>query len=247
MKTSIFLLTIFLTFFCKNINAQVPAEFVEVVKIIPTIVLDLRYISDHNFIGKPIIGYNAPKCYLTRETANALKKVQEELLPFGLSLKIYDSYRPQRAVDHFVEWAKNLADTSMKREFYPDVPKEILFDEGYIASRSSHTRGSTVDITIVPVNSQQEVYTAGQELCDCRKPALERFKDNSLDMGTGYDCFDPLSWTVRQDITPKQRANRLLLKSLMEKYGFKNYAKEWWHFTLRNEPFPDTYFNFVVE
>lgn len=225
----------------------VPAEFVEVKELIPSIVLDLRYASPHNFIGRPIDGYEAAKCYLTREATLALKEVQTELEPFGLSLKIYDAYRPQRAVNHFVRWAKNLADTTMKREFYPAVEKKYLFRDGYIAERSSHSRGSTVDITIVPVPTpKQETYAPGDTLCPCTRPAARRFKDNSLDMGAGYDCFDPLSWTANNAVSAQQRANRLLLKSVMEKHGFGNYPKEWWHFTLKNEPFPDTYFDFVI-
>lgn len=166
----------------------------------------------------------------------------------GLSLKIYDAYRPQRAVDHFVRWAKDLSDTLMKAAFYPDVEKSRLFAEGYIASRSGHSRGSTVDITIVPLPaSPPSAYSPGDSLCDCRAQLSRRFPDNSLDMGTAWDCFDPLSHTANPEIGGQQRANRLLLKTLMEKHGFRNYEKEWWHFTLVNEPFPDTYFDFVVE
>ncbi len=227
---------------------SVPDDFVNVTELIPSIVLDLRYFSSHNFIGQRIDGYKAPKCYLTKEAAFALKTVQEELLLMGLSLKIYDAYRPQRAVDHFVRWAKNLSDTTMKREFYPTVEKKHLFRDGYIASRSGHSRGSTLDLTIVPLPlPAQENYSPGDSLCECHKPAAKRFKDNSLDMGTGYDCFHEFSHTANPKISAQQRANRLLLKTLMEKYGFRNYSKEWWHFTLRNEPFPDTYFDFVIE
>ncbi len=167
---------------------------------------------------------------------------------FSLSLKIYDAYRPQRAVTHFVKWAKVLSDTSMKREFYPVVHKKNLFKEGYIAAKSGHSRGSTVDLTIVPLPlPKQESYTPGQKLCPCTQTADRRFKDNSLDMGTGYDCFSVLSWTENKSLTAQQRANRLLLKSVMEKYGFKNYSREWWHFTLKDEPFPDTYFDFIIQ
>ncbi|KAA3657697.1 MAG: D-alanyl-D-alanine dipeptidase [Calditrichaeota bacterium] len=227
---------------------KLQAAFVNVKDVTPSIVLDLRYLSEHNFVGKRINGYHVEKCILTREAAVALRKVQGELVPFNLSLKIYDAYRPQRAVDHFVEWAKNLADTSMKREFYPTVEKKHLFRDGYIASKSSHSRGSTVDLTIVSLPLKpEEKYANGDSLCECTRPAVQRFGDNSLDMGTGYDCFDTLSWTADRNLTENQRANRLLLKTLMEKHGFKNYSKEWWHFTLQDEPFPDTYFDFVIE
>jgi D-alanyl-D-alanine dipeptidase len=228
--------------------SEKPAEFVDIQQIIPDILLDLRYATSYNFVGKPIDGYRAPVCYVTRSTAEALREVQKELAPMGLSLKIYDAYRPQRAVDHFVRWAKDLSDTLMKAAFYPDVDKSRLFAEGYIASRSGHSRGSTVDITIVPLPaSPPSAYSPGDSLCDCRAQLSRRFPDNSLDMGTAWDCFDPLSHTANPEIDGQQRANRLLLKTLMEKHGFRNYEKEWWHFTLVNEPFPDTYFDFVVE
>ena len=228
--------------------SEKPAEFVDIQQIIPNILIDLRYATFYNFVGKPIDGYRAPVCYVTRSTAEALREVQKELAPMGLSLKIYDAYRPQRAVDHFVRWAKDLSDTLMKAAFYPDVDKSRLFAEGYIASRSGHSRGSTVDITIVPLPaSPPSAYSPGDSLCDCRAQLSRRFPDNSLDMGTAWDCFDPLSHTANPEIDGQQRANRLLLKTLMEKHGFRNYEKEWWHFTLVNEPFPDTYFDFVVE
>lgn len=227
---------------------QIPDEFVEIRSVAPSIVLDLRYFSEHNFIGRPIDGYQAEKCYMTRQTAIALKAVQDELRPFNFSLKIYDAYRPQRAVDHFVRWAKNLSDTTMKGEFYPSVAKKHLFRAGYIAAKSSHSRGSTVDITIVPLPlPPQPGFKKDEKPCSCKEPLPKRFADNSIDMGTSYDCFDTLSWTADTTLTAAQRANRLLLKSLMEKHGFKNYRKEWWHFTLRDEPFPETYFDFVIK
>ena len=228
--------------------SRVPDGFVDVKEVIPSIILDIRYYTSHNFVGKPIKGYSAPRCYLTKEAAYSLKHVQEELNQFSLSLKIYDGYRPQRAVDHFVEWAKDMSDTTTKREFYPTIEKRYLFRDGYIASKSSHSRGSTVDLTIVPLPvPQQESYVDGQDLCECYLSAEKRFKDNSIDMGTGFDCFHELSWTVNERIGTQQRVNRLLLKILMEKHGFKNYEKEWWHFTLEHEPYPDTYFDFVIE
>ncbi len=176
-----------------------------------------------------------------------LQKYKLNLRKFSLSLKIYDAYRPQRAVDHFVKWAKNLRDTLTKKEFYPTVDKSRLFTDGYIAEKSGHSRGSTVDLTIVPIPlpSQPEFDIDNQ--CECYESADKRFKDNSIDMGTGFDCFSEFSHTVNLNLPPQQRANRLLLKSLMDRYGFKNLAEEWWHFTLRNEPFPNTYFNFEIK
>ncbi|PKN04360.1 MAG: D-alanyl-D-alanine dipeptidase, partial [Deltaproteobacteria bacterium HGW-Deltaproteobacteria-9] len=154
----------------------------------------------------------------------------------------------QQAVDHFVRWAKDIGDIKTKKEFYPTVDKKNLFRDGYVADRSSHSRGSTVDLTIVPLPAPiQPVYTEGAPLAECYLPAGVRYADNSLDMGTGFDCFHELSHPDNKNIGPQQRGHRLLLKALMEKHGFKNYDKEWWHFTLVNEPYPDTYFNFPVK
>ena len=223
-------------------------RFVDVREHIPSVIMDIRYFSPHNFVGERIDGYNAPKCLLTREAADALKRVQEDLREFSLTLKIYDCYRPQRAVSHFVRWAKDIGDTRTKKEFYPTVDKNRLFEDGYIAERSGHSRGSTLDLTIVPVPvPEQEAYSPGQALFACYLPASQRFRDNSIDMGTGFDCFHALANTANGSVGPVQRANRLLLKTLMEKQGFVNYDKEWWHFTLKNEPFPDTYFDFPID
>lgn len=247
MKNKVLSIFVFLLFF-KLIYAQnIPDGFVEIREVIPDIVLDLRYLTNHNFLGVPVDGYKSEKCYLTKAAADSLLKVQTELKRFGFSLKIYDAYRPQKAVDHFVRWAKDIEDTVTKKEFYPSVDKRRLFIDGYIAEKSGHSRGSTIDLTIVPLPlpSQPEFDINNQ--CECYKSTDERFKDNSIDMGTGFDCFNELSHTQNPALQPKQRANRLLLVSLMEKYGFKNLAEEWWHFTLKNEPFPSTYFNFDIE
>ena len=224
-----------------------PSAFINVVDFIPTIILDLRYFGGHNFIGSRINGYNAEHTYLTFEAAVALKNVQEELMSMSLSLKIYDAYRPQRAVDHFVDWAENLADTAMKAEFYPEVKKKHLFRDGYIAARSGHSRGSTLDVTIVALSSGEEPGFFQNDLQDCRLPAAQRYRDTTIDMGTGYDCFDTLSWTMDGRIGVQQRANRLLLKTIMERHGFRNYEREWWHYTLIDEPFEETYFDFPIE
>ena len=240
-------LIFFLTFSIHLFAQEIPSEFVEIQYVIPDIVLDLRYLTNHNFLGVPIDGYIAEKCYITKAAADSLSKVQAELRKFNLSLKVYDAYRPQRAVDHFVKWAKNLSDTLTKKEFYPTVDKSRLFVDGYIAEKSGHSRGSTIDLTIVPIPySKQPEYDVNNQ-CECYKSIEERFKDNSIDMGTGFDCFSSLSHTGNNTITAQQRANRLLLKSLMDKYGFRNLAEEWWHFTLRNEPFPKTYFDFEIK
>jgi len=228
-------------------SQEIPNKFVEIRDVIPDIVLDLRYLTNHNFLGVPVDGYHKEKCYLTKAAADSLAKVQSELRKFHLSLKIYDAYRPQRAVDHFVRWAKDISDTLTKKEFYPTINKARLFEDGYIAEKSGHSRGSTVDLTIVPIPLpfQPDFYITNQ--CECFKSIDKRFKDNSIDMGTGFDCFNELSHTENTALNSQQRANRLLLLSMMDKYGFKNLAEEWWHFTLRDEPFPSTYFDFEIK
>jgi D-alanyl-D-alanine dipeptidase len=225
-----------------------PENFVDIKNVIPDIQLDIRYYGPHNFVGERVDGYRAAKCIITGEAATALLRVQKDLTPFSLSLKIYDCYRPQRAVNHFVKWATEIENTKTKKEFYPTIDKRNLFNDGYIDSKSGHSRGSTIDLTIVPTpTAPQEEYIPGQKLYACYLPAQKRFKDNSIDMGTGFDCFHELSHTGNRNIGTQQRINRILLKSLMEKHGFRNYDKEWWHYTLNNEPYPDTYFDFAID
>lgn len=202
-----------------------PENFVNIEKAIPGVIVDLRYNTPDNFVGQAIDGYHSDNCYITTEAARALAAVQEELAAFKLGLKIFDAYRPQRAVDHFVRWAEDLDDTKMKAKYYPNVAKEQLFRDGYIAARSGHSRGSTVDLTVVSLG-------AGS-------PA-------ELDMGTGWDFFGPKSWPSSTEVSPQQRANRMLLQLLMVKHGFRPLAEEWWHFTLEDEPYPETYFDFEV-
>ncbi len=229
-------------------SAKMQTTFVDIKEVIPQIELDMRYYGPHNFVGEKIDGYEAPKCILTKEAAEALSNVQKDLEPFSLTLKIYDCYRPQRAVDHFVRWAREIDNTKTRKEFYPTVDKRNLFKDGYIDSKSSHSRGSTVDLTIVPLPiSKQPEYIPDKKLSECYLPAPKRFPDNSIDMGTGFDCFHELSHTVNKNVSRQQKANRLLLKTLMEKHGFKNYDLEWWHYTLKNEPYPKTYFDFPIE
>lgn len=255
MKSKVLFILLFPVVFCFSNFAfadtkaeKMPDTFVDIQKVIPDVVMDIRYYGPHNFVGERVDGYKAPKCFLTNDAAKALAGVQNELVSYSLSLKIYDCYRPQRAVDHFVRWAKEIENTKTMKEFYPTVDKRNLFSEGYIDAKSGHSRGSTVDLTIVPLPvPPQPVYTPGQPLAECYLPAYQRFADNSIDMGTGFDCFHDLASTANPDIGPRQKINRLLLKSLMEKYGFRNYEKEWWHYTLNNEPYPDTWFNFVID
>ncbi|KAF4407152.1 MULTISPECIES: M15 family metallopeptidase [Streptomyces] len=226
---------------------KAPSGFVALRDVAPTILQDIRYHTAHNFTGDRIDGYRAPMCILTEPAAKALRAAQHKLLRKGYTLKVYDCYRPQRAVDQFVRWAEDLGDVRMKEEFYPRVEKDRLFEDGYIAEKSGHSRGSTVDLTVVRLPAlPTRPYVPGEPLVPCYAPQDERFPDNSADMGTGYDCFDTLSHTEDPRITPEQRANRQLLKSALEEQGFANLPEEWWHFTHRPELFPDTYFDFPV-
>ncbi|WP_220094868.1 M15 family metallopeptidase [Paraburkholderia hayleyella] len=224
-----------------------PDNFVDVKRVMPQIQTDMRYVTDHNFVGRKIDGYQAPNCLLTQPAAQALKNVEERLLPMGLTLKVYDCYRPQTAVNDFARWAKELENTRMRTEFYSAVDKSLLFSEGYIAYQSGHSRGSTMDLTIVPLGSPIPAYDKARSQMKCTAPASQRTPDNSLDMGTGFDCFSPVAHPDYQDIPAQAKANRLLLQSLMVQAGFKPLDTEWWHFTLINEPYPDTYFDFPVE
>jgi zinc D-Ala-D-Ala dipeptidase len=224
-----------------------PPSFVALDEVDPTILHDIRYTTQHNFIGRRIHGYREPLCILTRPAAKALAKAQDAVLELGYSLKVYDCYRPQTAVDDFVRWAERLHDDRMKAEFYPDVDKSQLFEDGYIAARSGHSRGSTVDLTLVELPAApQPRWRPSMGLVPCYAPHEERFPDNSVDMGTGFDCFDTLSSTLDPRIRGEARRNRLLLKSTLEAVGFVNYAQEWWHYTLANERFPNRYFDFPV-
>lgn len=201
-----------------------PEGFVYLDEAIPDIVIELKYATGDNFVGQPIDGYRHGHAILSEPAAAALADVQAALQPFGLGLKVFDAYRPQRAVDHFVRWGQDLSDQRTKPYFYPHVAKEDLFEEGYIAARSGHSRGSTVDLTIV---YRDEAGTARE-----------------LDMGSSYDLFGPISWSDSPSVTAQQRANRVLLQNVMTSHGFNHYAREWWHFTLADEPNPDTYFDF---
>ncbi|EDP69454.1 peptidase M15D, vanX D-ala-D-ala dipeptidase [Flavobacteriales bacterium ALC-1] len=203
---------------------SLPEGFVYAKTIIPDLDIELRYYTSNNFVGDTIDGYKSNKLIITKGTAEKLKLVQEELHLQNLCLKVYDGYRPQRAVNHFIRWARDLNDTINKQQFYPEVNKRNLFKAGYIASRSGHSRGSTIDLTI----------TNGET-------------GEPLDMGSPYDFFGEQSWVNYKDITEEQRKNRQLLQTVMLKHNFRNYSKEWWHFTLRWEPFPKTYFDFEVE
>jgi zinc D-Ala-D-Ala dipeptidase len=201
-------------------------SFVDASELVSGLVVEMRYAGEHNFVGARIDGYRRRLCLLTEPAATALAEVQKDLAERGLGLKVFDCYRPARAVAHFMLWALDLADERAKAEFYPDVDKRDLFKDGYIAEHSSHSRGSTVDITLV---RREE-----------GKPAIE------VDMGTPFDLFSPRSAPSSKDVSADAQAMRAKLLAAMTKRGFKPYAHEWWHFTLADEPFPDTYFDFPV-
>ncbi|MSY97655.1 MAG: D-alanyl-D-alanine dipeptidase [Actinobacteria bacterium] len=233
---------------CASQTAELPAGFTRLSEVAPDIVQEIRYNGEHNFMGRPVTGYNAPQCWLTTEAAQALAEVQAAVKTNGYSLKVYDCYRPQRAVNDFVEWAKDPGDDVTRGEFYPRLAKDQLFPLGLIAAKSGHSRGSTVDVTLVPLGSTASPqWAVGDPIVDCAAPVGERFADTSIDMGTGFDCFDPLAATASPDITAEQRANRQLLVSIMEAAGFVNLPEEWWHYTLANEPFPKTFFDPAIQ
>ena len=222
MKSFIIIFTVLIS---SQISSQtLPKGFSYVSEIDATIKKELRYATSNNFIGKPIDGYLKDSLIISTPAAKALKEIQTKLILSGLSLKIFDAYRPQQAVDHFVRWAKVMNDTLMKQLYYPDVQKSELFTLGFIASKSGHTRGSTVDLSIVDVKTNKEV-----------------------DMGSSYDFFGEKSHPFYKKITEAQMKNRMLLRTIMIKNGFIPYDNEWWHFTLKDEPYPTTYFNFLIE
>ncbi len=211
----------FIPVFADTISTD-KTDFAEISSVIDDAVYDIRYYSSNNFTGKRIDGYKAPKAYMTKEALAALSKAAEDLRHQGYRIFIWDSYRPQKAVDNFVFWINNPNDAGDK-DFYPDLQKSDLVKGGYIAVKSSHTRGSTVDLTIIK-------------------------KDGSfVDMGGTFDLFSEISHPDYKKITRIQKKNRKILSDAMQKAGFAGIDSEWWHFTLKDEPYKDTYFNFDVE
>ncbi|MCL2003090.1 MAG: M15 family metallopeptidase [Oscillospiraceae bacterium] len=201
-----------------------PDGFVYLTDVVPDAILEIRYYSTYNFVGARVDGYLAPTAVISQPAAEALKQVSEALWARGYAIKVFDAYRPQSAVNHFVRWAADAGDVSAKAYFYPDIAKDRIIPDGYIMERSGHSRGSTVDLTLVELLTGREV-----------------------DMGTPFDFFGLASHHGSDLITAEQTANRLILKDAMEKAGFNLYDEEWWHYTLRDEPYPDTYFTFPVK
>jgi D-alanyl-D-alanine dipeptidase len=205
---------------------QMPTDFTDVATLVPGAHIEMAYLGSNNFVGGPVDGYQANKCYLQDNAANALVQAQQAAAARGLTLFIYDCYRPQRAVSHFMRWARDLADTSTKANYYPNLAKDQLVGE-YIAEKSGHSRGSTIDLTLAA-------------------------KDNNgnwqpLDMGSPFDMFDPVSNVGHPAIAPAQQANRQLLETIMLQAGFKVYNMEWWHFTHQPPAYTDQYFDFIVK
>jgi len=199
------------------------SDFVLLTDAVPDAILEIRYYGTYNFVGTRIDGYEAPIAMLTKKAAEALKAVSDDVMAKGYRLKIYDAYRPQKAVDHFVRWAADVADTTMKYCFYPNLDKSVLFEQDYIMAKSGHTRGSTVDLTLFDMATGKE-----------------------LDMGGTFDWFGEESHPDYRGITDEQYAHRMILRTAMLSHGFKPLDSEWWHFTLADEPYPDTYFTFPL-
>jgi D-alanyl-D-alanine dipeptidase len=231
-----------------SIDIYAPPGFVDLAEVEPTVTAEIRYHTDHNFVGRRIDGYLEPRCVPTAQAAQALKRAQSAALSTGHSLKVYDCYRPLRAGEDFKRWARIPGEQAMKAEFFPGLAKQAVFDDGYVSGgRSAHSRGSTIDLTLVPLPAQaQRPFVNGEQLTSCAAPQAQRFPDNSADMGTGYDCFDSRSHTLDSRITGQARQNRLLLRQLMSDAGFLNNTNEWWHYRLQSEPHPNTYFDFPV-
>jgi D-alanyl-D-alanine dipeptidase len=228
-------------------GSALPKGFVYLRDIDPTIVQDIRYAGSHNFVGRPIRGYLAAECILSEPAAKALEAAQRKLAEKKLSLVVWDCYRPKRAVNDFLQWSKDPTHSEMKAEFYPRADKGKLFALGYLARRSAHSRGSTVDLGIVPTAfSSAPPPNPSQSLKACTSPKGERFEDGTIDFGTGYDCLDMLANTSNARAGGTALRNRQTLKFYMQGAGFRPYAREWWHFELINEPFYRGGFDFEV-
>ena len=227
--------------------SDLPENFVYLRDIDPTILQDMRYAEPGNFTRARVPGYDAPECVLVRPAAEALAAVQANLHAKGLTLKVYDCYRPARAVTAFVDWAKEPDDPAAKTMYYPNLPKAALFPD-YIATRSGHSRGATVDLTLVPITSESQdpAEVKGAAPLACTAPQQGRAPDGSLAMGTSFDCFDAKANTAAPGLSQEEQDNRATLVDAMQARGFKNYPLEWWHFTLEPEPYPDTIFDFPI-
>lgn len=223
-------------FAAKKSMDDAPPDLVALRAVAPGIRQSMRYAGRHNFMGRPVAGYEAPECWLSRRAADSLAAVQQELDGYGLRLRVFDCYRPQSAVNDFVRWGKDLSDQKNKDMYYPRVPKSELFKRGYIAEKSGHSRGSTVDLGLDVADSLL-----------ARKQVRGPLADGiAVDMGTPFDLFDEQSHTDNADQSPDVQHNRRWLRALMQRHGWRNLPEEWWHYTLQDEPYPDRYFDIPV-
>ena len=219
------------------------SQFVTLTDVVPDAILEIRYFGTYNFVGQRIDGYEEPTALLTRQAADSLRAVSDDVISQGYRLKIYDAYRPQKAVDHFMRWGADIADTLMKHYFYPDLDKKVLFPQEYICERSGHTRGSTLDLTLFDMATEKELDMGGT--FDWFGP--ESHPDFCGDPESGTYTGDNKKSPANRSITAEQFQHRMILRQAMMRHGFKPFDTEWWHFTLRDEPFPDTYFTFPVK
>ncbi len=221
----------------QSVSPEDSSGFVALAEAVPDIIMEVRYYSTYNFVGDRVDGYDEPCVLLTREAAAALKAVSDDVKAQGYRLKVYDAYRPQMAVDHFVRWAEDLADTRMKPYFYSNEEKDVLFAKGYIDAKSGHSRGSTVDLTLFDMATGKELDMGG---------TFDHFGIESHPDWCGNPDTGEYTGKAEGGITETQFKNRMVLRAAMLRHGFKPLETEWWHFTLRNEPYPDTYFTFRV-
>ena len=249
MKKVTFILLCAVAFFvgCGKDKTPLPEEdnsdFVTITDVVPDAILEIRYYGTYNFVGARVDGYLQPTALLTKEAADSLKAVSDDLIKQGYRIKIFDAYRPQRGVDHFVRWAADLSDTAMKPYFYPDLDKSVLFEQEYIMEKSGHTRGSTVDLTLFDMATEREVDMGAT----FDWFGVESHPDFCGNPETGEYTGDNSASPAGRSITAQQFANRMILRRAMLAHGFKPLDSEWWHFTLKDEPYPDTYFTFPVK
>ena len=238
------------------------SQFVTLTDVVPDAILEIRYFSTYNFVGTRIDGYEEPTALLTRQAADSLRAVSDDVKALGYRLKIYDAYRPQKGVDHFVRWAEDIADTLMKPYFYPDLDKSVLFPQDYICLKSGPTRGSTLDLTLFDMATEKELDMGGtfdwfgpESHPDfCGNPETGVYTGKSIPNPSPREgdslasaALLPSGGVGRRAITAEQFQNRMILRQAMLRHGFKPFDTEWWHFTLKDEPFPDTYFTFPVK
>lgn len=219
-----------------NQGSTLPPGFVHLRAVAPDVQQDIRYHGSNNFMGRPVAGYQAPACILSEPAARAVQAAQAQVRPLGLTIKVFDCYRPQSAVNDFVRWGSDLSDQKTKPDYYPAVPKTELFQRGYIAEKSGHSRGSTVDVTLVVVDGLRASKVVRGPLADGQE----------VDMGSPFDLFDVLSHTDNHDLSHDVQHNRRWLRTLLGQHGFRNLPEEWWHYTLDPEPHTDRYFDFDV-